>query len=77
MDERRRRKNERNLAVRKNFQVVEDGIGTMCWDELVAYHHRLSLSELVEWAESVMQDGDFEDVDYGTLREIVGRASPT
>ena len=41
---------------------------------LTAYlHHTMTLEELVDWAEEVMQEGDFEDSDYDTLRDIVGR----
>jgi len=35
--------------------------------------HHLSLSELVAWAEEVMMEGDFEEKDYDTLKEITGR----
>ena len=36
-------------------------------------HHQLSLEELVDWAENVMMEGDFEKKNYKTLREIVSR----
>lgn len=36
-------------------------------------YHRLSLTELVGWAEEVMMEGDFEEKDYETLREITAR----
>ncbi len=42
--------------------------------KLIAYlHHQLTLEQLVDWAENVMQEGDFEEADYETLREIVAR----
>ena len=42
-------------------------------DKLTAYlHHELELVELVDWAEDVMMDGDFEEKNYKNLREIIG-----
>ncbi len=35
--------------------------------------HRITLSELVNWAEMSMMEADFEDKDYETLRDITGR----
>ena len=34
--------------------------------------HRLTLAQLVDWAEEVMQEGEFEERDFETLRDIVG-----
>ncbi len=46
----------------------------MVADNLTAYlHHRLTLAELVDWAEQEMQEGDFDEADFETLRDIVGR----
>jgi hypothetical protein len=46
----------------------------MVADRLTAYlRHELSLPELVDWAENVMMEGDFEEENYETLREIVSR----
>lgn len=43
-------------------------------DKLTDYlHHQISLKELVDWAESVMMEADFEDKDFEILREIVSR----
>ncbi len=36
-------------------------------------HHRITLPELVHWAENIMMEADFEDQDYETLRDIVSR----
>ena len=36
-------------------------------------NHRLSLSELVDWAEQAMMDGDFVGKDWKTVRDIVAR----
>jgi hypothetical protein len=36
-------------------------------------HQRLSLAELVNWAEGVMQEDDFAEPDYEVLRDIVSR----
>lgn len=43
-------------------------------DKLSAYlHHELKLNELVDWAENVMMEDDFEEINYRTLRDIVSR----
>ncbi len=36
-------------------------------------HHRITLSELVDWAELSMMDADFEEENFDMLREIVSR----
>ena len=36
-------------------------------------HHRLTLEELVEWAEQAMMEGEFEEGNFETLRDIVSR----
>jgi hypothetical protein len=42
--------------------------------KLIDYlHHRITLTELVDWAESAMMEADFEEQEFGMLREIVGR----
>lgn len=33
-------------------------------------HHRITLAELVDWAERVMMEGDFDEHDYETLLTI-------
>jgi hypothetical protein len=35
--------------------------------------HRLSLEEIVDWAHEVMQEGEFDDCDLETLRDIISR----
>lgn len=43
-------------------------------EKISAYlHHKLKLSELVDWAENIMMEGDFEKENYETLRKIVSR----
>ena len=43
-------------------------------EKLSAYlHHELGINELVDWAENMMMEGDFEEENYETLREIVSR----
>ena len=43
-------------------------------DKLTDYlHHQISLEELVDWAESIMMEADFEEKDIEVLREIVSR----
>lgn len=37
------------------------------------FDHRVSLAELVDWAEQVMMDGDFVGEDWKTVRDIVAR----
>jgi cobyrinic acid a,c-diamide synthase len=42
--------------------------------KLLAYINRqATLAELVDWAERVMQEGDFAEEDYETVRNIVAR----
>ena len=36
-------------------------------------HHQLNLEGLVDWAEDIMMEGDFEAENYETLRDIVSR----
>jgi len=36
-------------------------------------HQRLPLTELVDWAEGAMQEGEFDERDFETLRDIVSR----
>jgi hypothetical protein len=35
--------------------------------------HRITLEELVDWAESTMMEADFDERDFETLRDIVSR----
>jgi hypothetical protein len=43
-------------------------------EKMLAYlHQKITLFELVNWAETVMMEGDFEKKNYQTLREIVSR----
>ncbi len=36
-------------------------------------YHRITLSDLVDWAESAMMEADFEERDIELLRDIIGR----
>ncbi len=46
----------------------------MVAEKLIAYlYHRISLAELVNWAEFAMMDGEFEDHRFEILRDIVSR----
>lgn len=36
-------------------------------------HHQITMNELVDWAESMMMEADFEDHDFETLRDIISR----
>ncbi len=41
-------------------------------EKLIAYlYHRISLAEIVNWAESAMMDGEFEDYRFKILRDSV------
>jgi hypothetical protein len=43
-------------------------------DKLAAYlHHEISLSELIDWAESQMMDGEFDERDMPVVRDVVAR----
>lgn len=35
--------------------------------------HCLTLEDLVEWAEQAMMEGDFEEANFETLRDIISR----
>ena len=35
--------------------------------------HRITRAALVDWAENAMMDGEFDDRDLGTIREITSR----
>ena len=37
------------------------------------FNHRVSLPELVDWAEEAMMDGDFVGKDWEIVRDIVAR----
>ena len=36
-------------------------------------HHRLSLEELVDWAEEAMREEDFEETHFEQLRDVISR----
>jgi hypothetical protein len=36
-------------------------------------YHRITLADLVDWAESAMMEADFEERDVELLRDIIGR----
>lgn len=43
-------------------------------EKIIDYlHHRIRLEELVDWAESVMMEGDFDSQDFEILRDIISR----
>ncbi len=42
--------------------------------KLIDYlHHKITAAELVDWAETVMMEGDFEEEHLEVLREIISR----
>ena len=43
-------------------------------EKIAAYlRHEISLAQLVDWAESSMMDGEFEERDLTALRNVVAR----
>ena len=43
-------------------------------NKIAAYlHGEISLAQLVDWAESAVQDGKFDERDIGVLRPVVAR----
>jgi len=43
-------------------------------EKLTSYlHHELELAGLVDWAEDIMMDGDFDKNNHEILRDIVSR----
>ena len=41
-------------------------------DKIRAYlHHEISLEVLVDWAETAMMEGEFDDRDHDIIREVV------
>ena len=36
-------------------------------------HHKLTLEQLVDWAESAMMDGDFDEAYEDAVRDVVAR----
>ena len=44
--------------------------------KLAAYfHHELSLNDLVDWTQLSMLEGEFEDLHYDAIRDVVARLS--
>ena len=42
-------------------------------DKIGAYlHHRITVEQLVDWAENVLMDGEFAEEDAATLAAVVG-----
>jgi len=50
--------------------ITRQKVANMLVDYLL---HRSTLTELVDWAESAMMEGDFEERDLKILRDIVSR----
>lgn len=43
-------------------------------EKIAAYlHHRVTLAELVDWAENALMEADFEEKDAATISAVVGR----
>lgn len=52
------------------MKVTRQGVTQKIIDYL---GHRITLADLVDWAEQVMMEGDFEERDFETLRYVVSR----
>lgn len=52
------------------MKVTRQGVTQKIVDYL---SHRITLAELVDWAERVMMEGDFDEQDLETLRHVVSR----
>jgi hypothetical protein len=43
-------------------------------EKIAAYlHHRITLAQLVDWAEWAMMEGEFDERDAGTISGVVSR----
>lgn len=43
-------------------------------DKIAAYlHHEITLAQLVDWAETAMMDGEFDERDAKTLSAVIAR----
>ena len=43
-------------------------------ERIAAYlQHRITLAQLVDWAENAVMEGEFAETDIGTLREVISR----
>jgi cobyrinic acid a,c-diamide synthase len=43
-------------------------------EKIAAYlHHAITLEQLVDWAEDSMMEGEFDERDMDTLREVIAR----
>ena len=62
-DERKRRLNE-------SMKITRQKVAQKLIDYL---QHRITLAELVDWAEQAMMEAEFEERDFETLRDIVSR----
>ena len=52
------------------MKITRQKVGQKLIDYL---YHRITLAELVDWAESAMMEADFEENDFEIVRNIVSR----
>ena len=52
------------------MKITRQKVGQKLIDYL---YHRITLAELVDWAESAMMEADFEEKDFELVRDIVSR----
>ncbi len=45
----------------------------VAWKIADYLHHRITLAELVDWAENMMMEAEFDSRDFEALREVVSR----
>ncbi|MBI3008999.1 MAG: hypothetical protein HYY56_05765 [Candidatus Omnitrophica bacterium] len=43
-------------------------------DKLIQYLcHKITLAQLIDWAENAMMDAEFDDTDFITIRDVISR----
>ncbi|MCD4787199.1 MAG: hypothetical protein K8R09_03150 [Desulfobacterales bacterium] len=52
------------------MKITRQKVGQKLIDYL---YHRITLAELVDWAESAMMEANFEEKDFEIVRDIVSR----
>ncbi len=45
----------------------------VAWKIADYLHHRITLAELVDWAENMMMEAEFDSRDFEALRDVVSR----
>jgi hypothetical protein len=53
-----------------NDHITKDTVAQKLSDHL---QHKLSLQELVDWAETAMMDGEFDPGEHDRIRDVIAR----